>query len=139
MARWLEILAEFSYQIEHRPGRKHSNADRLSRRQADGCKQCQNIKRRDGGPPCSDVEKQVEKAGIYSWEEGQLWSEAPSKAVNNLHASTTLLRNVKKLCRLQATLPGVVADLVRAKKERRGPNEVEQRVKCAEFKYFCDR
>jgi len=133
VARWLEILAEFAYRIEH------GNADGLSRRQADGCKQCQNIERRDGGPPRSDVEEQVEKAGIYSWDEGQLRSEALSKAVNNLHANPTLLRNVKELCRLQATLPGVVADLVRAKKEGRWPSEAEQWVKCVEFKYFCNR
>jgi len=31
VARWLEILAEFSYRIEHRPGKKHGNADGLSR------------------------------------------------------------------------------------------------------------
>ena len=31
VARWLEKLAEFSFKIEHRPGRKHSNADSLSR------------------------------------------------------------------------------------------------------------
>jgi len=30
-ARWLEILEEFNYTIEHRPGRQHSNADALSR------------------------------------------------------------------------------------------------------------
>ena len=30
-ARWLEILEEFPYTIEHRPGRNHSNADALSR------------------------------------------------------------------------------------------------------------
>ena len=30
-ARWLEILKEFNYTIEHRPGRQHSNADALSR------------------------------------------------------------------------------------------------------------
>jgi len=139
VARWLEILAEFSYRIEHRPGKKHGNADGLSCRQADGCKQCQNIERRDGGPPHLDVEEQVGKAGTYSWEEGQLRSESPSKAVNNLHANPTLLRNVKELCQLHATLPGVVADLVQAKKEGWRPSEAEQRVKCAEFKYCCDR
>jgi len=80
----------------------------------------------------------VEKAGIYSWEEGQLWSKPLNKAVNNLHANPTLLKNVKELCRLQATLPGVVADLVRARKEGRRLNEAEQRVRSAEFKYFCD-
>ena len=31
VARWLEKLAEFSFKIEHHPGRKHSNADSLSR------------------------------------------------------------------------------------------------------------
>ena len=30
-ARWLEILEEFDYTIEHRPGHQHSNADALSR------------------------------------------------------------------------------------------------------------
>jgi len=32
----------------------------------------------------------------------------------------------------------MVADLVWAKKEERWPSKVEKRVKCAEFKYFCD-
>jgi len=85
------------------------------------------------------VEEQIGKAGVYSREKAQLWSEPPSKAVNNLHANPKLLRNVRKLCRLQATLPEVVADLVRAKKEERRPSEAEQRVKCAEIKYFCHR
>jgi len=33
----------------------------------------------------------------------------------------------------------VVADLVWAKKEGRRPSEAELPVKCAEFKYFCNR
>jgi len=133
------MLAEFSYRIEHRPGKKHGNADELSRRQADGCKQCQNIESRDGRPPCSDVEEQLGKVGVYSWEGGQLWFKSLNEAVNHLHANPTLLRTVKELCRLQATLPGVVADLVRAKKEERWPGEAKQQLKSAEFKYFCDR
>ncbi|KAG9282328.1 hypothetical protein AMEX_G970, partial [Astyanax mexicanus] len=32
LARWLEQLAQFDYEIEHRPGKKHVNADSLSRR-----------------------------------------------------------------------------------------------------------
>ena len=35
--RWLERLAEFEFQILHRPGKKHGNADALSRRP---CHQC---------------------------------------------------------------------------------------------------
>jgi len=84
------------------------------------------------------MEEKLGKAGTYSWEEGLLRSESP-KAVNNLHANPILLRNVKELCRFQVTLPGVVADLVRAKKEGRRPSEAEQQVKSTEFKYFCDR
>jgi len=37
LARWIEILAEYDYTIEHRPGRLHSNADAVSRQT---CKQC---------------------------------------------------------------------------------------------------
>lgn len=35
--RWLERLAEFEFQVVHRPGRQHGNADALSRRL---CRQC---------------------------------------------------------------------------------------------------
>ena len=31
VARWLDMLAEYDFQIQHRPGAKHGNADALSR------------------------------------------------------------------------------------------------------------
>jgi len=31
-ARWLEIMEEFDFEVEHRPGVKYGNADALSRR-----------------------------------------------------------------------------------------------------------
>ena len=37
MARWLEILVPFDFEIQHGPGRKLENADALSRIP---CKQC---------------------------------------------------------------------------------------------------
>ena len=37
MARWLERLQEFDFAIVHRPGKKHQNADALSRLP---CQQC---------------------------------------------------------------------------------------------------
>ena len=38
VARWLEILSKFKYQVEHRPGSKHRNADGLSRK----CMDCRH-------------------------------------------------------------------------------------------------
>ena len=32
LARWLTFIEEFDYEIQHRVGRKHGNADKLSRR-----------------------------------------------------------------------------------------------------------
>eukprot|EP00731_Ephydatia_muelleri_P033149 Em0025g105a len=37
VARWLDILAEYDFSVQHRPGLQHSNADALSRLP---CKQC---------------------------------------------------------------------------------------------------
>ena len=31
VARWLEVLSEFDFDVLHRPGKKHANADALSR------------------------------------------------------------------------------------------------------------
>ena len=57
VARWLEILAEFQYSLEHRAGLKHGNADGLSRKpQCDSCRQCELIERRDGGPSRRELE-----------------------------------------------------------------------------------
>lgn len=40
VARWIEILSPFDYTIQHRPGKRHQNADALSR---DPCGQCGKI------------------------------------------------------------------------------------------------
>jgi len=37
MARWLEVMSQFDFRIEHRKGNKHANADFLSRLQCDPC------------------------------------------------------------------------------------------------------
>ena len=37
VARWLEALAEYDFEVVHRPGRQHINADSLSRQH---CQQC---------------------------------------------------------------------------------------------------
>jgi len=45
--RWLDLLSEFDYHIEHRPGHKHGNSDALSRRPCE----------RDGGEACAQCVK----------------------------------------------------------------------------------
>ena len=60
MARWLEILAEFSYTLEHRAGVRHGNADGLSKQACEDCRQCELIERRDGGPTHQELAQDVE-------------------------------------------------------------------------------
>ena len=42
LARWLEQLGTYDFDIQHRPGRQHGNADALSRRPCGVCKYCEN-------------------------------------------------------------------------------------------------
>ena len=45
VARWIETLQQYNFDIEHRPGVSHSNADSLSRRPClqDNCKHCERL------------------------------------------------------------------------------------------------
>lgn len=40
MARWLERLQQYDFEIQHQPGPRHGNADALSRRPCGVCKHC---------------------------------------------------------------------------------------------------
>ncbi len=40
MARWMETLGTYDLKVQHRPGRKHMNADSLSRLPCGGCDHC---------------------------------------------------------------------------------------------------
>jgi len=121
VAQWHKILAEFSYRIEHRPGKKHGNADGLSRRPDGGCKQCLNIEKRDGSLTRSELETLANQGAEYDWDQGQLkpMADKYSEAVQNFRANPVLADNVKELRKLQKNFPGVVADVYRAKKEGR--------------------
>jgi len=73
-AHWCEILEEFDFQIIHRPGRNHGNADALSRRP---CRQC----------GLEDVE--VEEAKIRMLDfgvlgEGSRWSKKELAAATEI-------------------------------------------------------
>ena len=43
LARWMETLSEFDFSLTHRSGRKHNNADGLSRQECQDCKQCARL------------------------------------------------------------------------------------------------
>ena len=49
VVRWLEILAEFNYTLEHPAGQKHANADGLSRQECDDRRQGLRINYQDRG------------------------------------------------------------------------------------------
>ena len=40
MWRWLQVLSAYHFEILHRPGSQHNNADGLSRRPCDQCRHC---------------------------------------------------------------------------------------------------
>jgi hypothetical protein len=80
IARWLEILAEFRFSLQHRPGEKHSNADGLSR-SCISCKQCESIAKRDGGPTWSDFSISDHKVTINEGKE-EITPEITTKQIN---------------------------------------------------------
>jgi len=141
VARWLEILAELSYRIEHRPGKTHGNADGLGRRPDEGCRQCLNIEKRDGGPPRFELRTLVHPGIEYDWDQAQLQQKTstPLEAINHLRANPVLVDNVRELRRLQENLPGVVADFYRAKKGVQRPSQEQLRLGCAELRLYCQR
>jgi transposase InsO family protein len=63
VARWIETLSEFQFQIQHRPGVKHGNADGMSRAACVDCKQCRRIQDRDGGPDRSQLQQMAANSG----------------------------------------------------------------------------
>jgi len=77
----------------------------------------------------------------YDWDQGQLQPKADiyPEAVNNLRANPVLADDARELRKLQADLPGVVADVYRAKKGGRRPSEEQLRQGCAELRLYCQR
>ncbi|CAL9701640.1 unnamed protein product [Knipowitschia caucasica] len=53
VARWLEVLQTYNFDIQHRPGQQHNNADALSRRPCviAECRYCERQEERDRDKP----------------------------------------------------------------------------------------
>ena len=45
--RWLQVLSEYDFEIHHKPGSQHKNADGLSRRPSQDCRVCERQERKD--------------------------------------------------------------------------------------------
>ena len=82
LARWLTFIEQFDYEIEHRPGVKHGNANGLSRR-ATPTVQVLNIKGPDKAAPVAETmaEWQLRDAEIGTFVSLQLnQGHPPEKA-----------------------------------------------------------
>ena len=47
LARWLEVLGTYDYEIEHRAGSRHGNADAMSRRPCEDCAHCERVEQKN--------------------------------------------------------------------------------------------
>jgi len=57
VARWIEILQNYDFTIEHRKGEQHKNADSLSRRPCNlNCKHCFRLENKEGAVDVKSIE-----------------------------------------------------------------------------------
>lgn len=91
LARWMEVLGIYDFQIEHRPGAKHQNADGLSRRPCEeACHHCQ----RKETTARSAVVRAVTRAQKSS-EQGRNW--LPCYTAQQLQEKQAEDANLQKL------------------------------------------
>ncbi len=80
LARWLQVLGEYQFKVQHRPGKKHTNADGLSRQGL--CKQC-----------AREVEWQEENAGSPLFPCPPRTMESPKVVVRAMTLESTWTPN----------------------------------------------
>ena len=70
LARWLTFIEQIDYEIEHRPGAKHGNADGLSRRVTQGVRAMKKAKESSASAPQGRtlVERQLldKEVGVFA-------------------------------------------------------------------------
>ena len=60
IARWLEVLSTYDFQIQHRSGKQHGNADGLSRRPCTTCSHCDRQEQKESNSSVNDAEQSTE-------------------------------------------------------------------------------
>jgi len=66
VARWIEALLGYDFEVQHRAGRLHSNANALSRRPCEDCGHCRHQAERDRvTPQVATTPRQVEPEACY--------------------------------------------------------------------------
>lgn len=73
LARWLEVLGTYDFEIEHRAGAKHINADSMSRRPCQDCSYCERTEQtfRPEGK-CNVVRKKTQPSWINGISQSQM-------------------------------------------------------------------
>ena len=118
VACWLEILAEFSYTLEHKAGLKHGKADGLSRQSCKDCRQCELIERRDGGPNRQELDQDTESIPSPALK-AAAWRDDSSEDLL-CRAAKIVTRTAQsdiELAREQATGVGPVSIIYRAQRD----------------------
>ena len=114
IARWLELLSEFNYTVEHRKGSHHGNADGLSRRGCFNCKQCERIEQRDGGPSHQQLSTEAGPSPSSSKAEPLNWEFPASPEPIEEVARVEQPPSPAELAKLQKEGSGPVALMYRA-------------------------
>jgi len=80
LARWLTFIEQFDYEIEHRPGARHGNADGLSRKNAPSVRAMKKVKTKPSASGGSLAERQLHDAEVGTFVLMCLtWDQPPGK------------------------------------------------------------
>ena len=105
LARWLKILAEYQFTVEHRPGSKHVNADALSRIP---CKQCGLQEKLEETPVeavimATEILPKTNSPEIWSW--APAWSSEELRTLQQADPSTPCYPVVYQMIRYRLRFP----------------------------------
>lgn len=102
MARWIEILSQFDFTIVHRSGKKHGNADFMSRIECDpttcGCYDGQTILSELPCSGCRDCLKKHEQWSSFMENEDILYRKANARSIS-VNSNTVGFKRVVSVLR----------------------------------------